>query len=486
MKTILLTGALSRTSDQQISLHLMENFSPSRAASGRMFVTSFLFFSVVALITSATVYADQVGIPETSIIVSHQDSAIDTDDCGTNLTPPCRTIQHAVNRIAPSGSITVFPGVYYENILVNKTGITISSLDGRPSTIIDGGRATNETVSEAMRIIADGVTIGLPNPTPNGYDLNNSNGFVFRNSVASGLFNLGNNVTISGNTATDNGARGFQFGLSTVDDFIDSSSKNIIDDPLNGATFVGDDLNVQTQSNIIVHNNLAYNNALGGLYFSAFDDSSVFDNNSISNRGAPAFLGQGSGFWIDAGSNRVTLERNRALSNTGDGIFYRRGGGNIGGLVTDQTAIGNIARTNGRHGIIFMGDDIIAQDNSASHNQGDGFHFMGFDTVLDVSNNILTDNLGAGLGFRGLFGNPNSILLNFDANGQPIRPGGIHHNLIRNNQAHSFPAEEMGNNFSRCGIASTINNGSIIEISANNLIGDQEICDSSGSSVVQR
>ena len=293
----------------------------------RKLSASLLNVLVVTVITSATVNAEQVGIPETSIIVSQQNSAADTEDCGTNLTPTCRSIQHAVNRIAENGIITVFPGTYVENILVDKAGIMIDSLDGWQDTVIDGGTTTNETVSEAIRIIADGVTIGVPNSS--------GNGFTLQNSVASGLFSIGNNVTVSGNVSNNNGARGFQFGLSTVEDSIDNSSKNIPDDPLNGATMVGDNAALQTQSNITVINNAAHSNALGGFYFSAFDDSTVTANISIDNRGAPGFLGQGSGFWIDSGSNRVTLEGNDASSNSGDGIFYRRGAGTppAGGIV---------------------------------------------------------------------------------------------------------------------------------------------------------
>lgn len=447
----------------------------------RKLSASLLNVLVVTVITSATVYAEQVGIPETSIIVSQQNSAADTEDCGTNLTPTCRTIQHAVNRIAENGIITVFPGTYVENILVDKAGIMIDSLDGWQDTVIDGSTTTNETVSEAIRIIADGVTIGVPNSSENG--------FTLQNSVASGLFSIGNNVTVSGNVGNNNGARGFQFGLSTVEDSIDNSSKNIPDDPLNGATIVGDNAALQTQSNITVINNAANNNALGGFYFSAFDDSTVSTNISNDNRGAPSFLGQGSGFWIDSGSNRVTLEGNNASSNSGDGIFYRRGAGTppAGGIVTDQTAIGNILSSNGRHGVIFMGNNIIAQDNISDSNQQDGFHFMGYDSVLDVSNNTLRGNSGAGLGFQDdLFGSNGLISpLNFDANGEPIQPGGIHHNFIINNQSHSFP-DELGNTFARCGIATILDNGTTIEMADNIWGNDQRICDLSGSTVLQR
>lgn len=455
------------------------------------FTLLLLIISFFTIITSITVYAEQIGIPETSIIVSLQNSATDSEDCGTNLTPTCRTIQQAVNRIAPGGSITVLPGTYNENILVDKEDIVISSIEGRSQTIINGSDATDETISEAMRIIADGVTIGWENSAVNG--------FTFRNSVASGLFNIGSDVTISGNAAENNGARGFQFGLSTVDDFIDNSSKDIMDDPLNGVTVTSDNVSLQTQSNVTVSNNTATDNALGGFYFSAFDNSLVHDNSASNNRGAEdpvpvdnvvpmeiIGLGQGSGFWVDSGSNSVILDRNSADDNSGDGVFYRRGfGEHPGGLVTNQSAIGNRVTSNGRHGIVFMGNNIIAHDNIAMLNQGDGFRFMGYETVLDVSYNAVIRNSGAGLGFAGqVFDDQNALVspLTFNFSGHP-EFGGIHHNLVINNLSHKFPA--LGGNFDRCGIATILDNGTVIEMSHNFWGGNQEICDRSGNTVQQ-
>lgn len=446
---------------------------------GTKLITTLSTSCVITLMTNANVYAEQIGIPEASIIVSQQNLAADANDCGSNITPPCRTIQHAVNRIAVNGSITVSSGTYVENILVDKAGITINSLDGSQDTTIDGSAATNETVSEAIRIIADGVTIGLANSPDNG--------FTLQNSVASGLFSIGNNVNISGNMAINNGARGFQFGLSTVDDLINNSSKNITDDPLNGATFVGVNATLQTQNNVTVIENTANNNALGGFYFSAFDNSYVSENESNNNRGVPS-LGRGSGFWIDSGSDQVTLERNRASSNSGDGIFYRRGGGNApAGVITDQSAIGNIVSSNGRHGIIFMGNNIIAQDNISEFNQQSGFHFMGYDRVLDISFNTIRGNSGAGIGFEnGLFNNninapvgePVVSDLNFDPNGTPIQLGGIHNNSITENLSHNVPG--LANTFTNCGIATNLNNGTTIQLADNDFGNDQVICDEFG------
>ncbi len=441
------------------------------------YLYGFFVISFLILVVSLTANAAQIGNPASLVFVGQGSWAADNENCGYTPWRTCRTIQHAVYRVREGGIIAVFPGTYQENILVDKQNIIIASFGGKERTFIDGSGATDETVSEAMRNIADGVAIGWPNSSRNG--------FTFRNSVASGLFNVGSNVNISGNAAENNGARGFQFGLSSVDDAIDTSNKDIPDDPLNGATKMVDAA-LQTQSNVTVNNNVATNNALGGFYFSAFDDSVVRDNTANSNQGAGG-LGQGSGFWVDSGSNGDRLERNTASNNSGNGIFYRRGfGAQPAGLVTDQTATRNVTRENGRNGIIFMGDNIVAQDNLAELNQGDGFRFLGFDTITDVSYNSAIGNSRAGIGFDGRFArfsNPSVLPLNFDNNGIPVQFGGIHHNLLVDNQDYGFA--DPNNDFTRCGIANTLDTGATIEISHNFWGDDQNICDASGTTIVQ-
>jgi parallel beta-helix repeat protein len=442
-----------------------------------------LLFSFALILNGSITQAAQIGEPAGVIYVSQfRFAATDTEDCGTTRRQSCRTIQHAVHRIAPGGFIRVFPGTYTENILVDKPNVTIASFGGSSRTIIDGSHASNEVVSEAMRIIADGVTIGRKKSSRSG--------FTFRNSAASGLFNVGSNVTISGNVAKNNGARGFQFGLSTIDDSIDTSSKNIPDDPLNGATFF-DNAQLQTQSNVTVDRNVAKGNALGGFYFSAFDDSVVRHSRAAFNRSSGSLnprSGRGSGFWIDSGSNVVTLDSNRASNNEGDGIFYRRGfGEQPAGMVTDQTAIFNVVTSNGRHGIILMGNNIIAQDNIAKSNQSDGIHLVGYDTVLDVSYNAVIGNSGAGIGFNddtiGQFVfNPFVSPIIFDAHGEPIEFGGVHHNIIINNLSHSLP--DLGGDFDNCAVASILDNGTRIELS-HNFLHDQNICDLTDNTIVR-
>ncbi len=72
---------------------------------------SFLSTFVITFIISTSSHVEQIGLPTTSIMVTQQSSAAaDTDDCGTIFsTPTCRTIQHAVNRVAQGGTIIKIP-----------------------------------------------------------------------------------------------------------------------------------------------------------------------------------------------------------------------------------------------------------------------------------------------------------------------------------------------------------------------------------------
>jgi hypothetical protein len=110
---------------------------------------------------------------------------------------------------------------------------------------------------------------------------------------------------------------------------------------------------------------------------------------------------------------------------------------------------------------------------------------MGYDTVSDVSYNALIGNSGAGLGFASEFAGANSLVspLIFGFNGHPVEFGGIHHNIITDNLSESFPS--LDDTFERCGIATELNNGTVIEMSHNFWGQNQEICDLSGNTVQQ-
>ncbi|VAW76370.1 hypothetical protein MNBD_GAMMA13-72 [hydrothermal vent metagenome] len=445
---------------------------------------SALIASFVTLSTGNVAYAHQIGTPLTPVFVSTDAGVQDTVNCGSRQ-QPCRSIQQAVHRVAVGGVIQVDPGRYFENILVDKEGISLTATGSYGVTFIDAGNSTNNTVPEAVRIIADDVLIS---------------GFTLMNSVASGLFNIGNNVTVTGNAARSNSGRGFQFGISTrgASDGLDNSARVVADDPLNGATSVPDAA-LQSQQGVQVSNNIANRNALGGFYFSAFDLGNVSRNFSIFSGdlgldtpqpGTPEVsnLGFGSGFWIDSGSNDDILSENIAFENSGHGIFYRRGFGAFpAGLVTNQLVTRNLTFKNRRNGIMLMGHNLLVTDNRSSQNGGDGMHFIGYDTVSNVSYNAVSQNGGAGIGFSNFAGTMQVRPISLDPQGIPTDNGGVHHNIIEGNLGNKIPT--LGA-IANCGIATDVV-GSTIEL-ANNVWNSapapspaQRICDASNSTIIR-
>ncbi len=80
------------------------------------------------------------------------------------------TIQDAVNAAAPESVILVSPGVYHENLTINKT-LTLTGQD-RMTTLIDGSPARS-----TIQIVADGVV--LENFTISGNSQSSDEGGVF-------------------------------------------------------------------------------------------------------------------------------------------------------------------------------------------------------------------------------------------------------------------------------------------------------------------
>jgi len=302
----------------------------------------------------------------------------DTYNCGSK-TRPCLTINQGVYRVASTTSpystssvskIYVGPGKYTENVSINKNGIRITSTHGTDSTII---KASN-TQHDAVYIASDGVYFGKK-----------GKGFTLTGSVdSSGLFSTGSYGQVMGNKAINNGARGFQFGNSTI-----AIGAAIPNEPLAGGAPAEPLIN---QTNVTVYYNIAEGNGEGGFYFSDFDNSTVKYNEAHNNlQTSGAFFGFGSGFWIDMNSNNDRFEYNIATGNDMSGFFYRRFG------VTDQIARYNQSSENLSHGFMLMGDVLTINRNTATNNAEDGFHFMGYDQVVEFGYNTAVGNIGTGV-----------------------------------------------------------------------------------------
>ncbi len=346
-----------------------------------------------------------------------------TYNCGTQ-TRPCLTINQGIFRALSTGApystssiskIYVGPGKYTENVRVNKTGIRISSTHGTNSTLIEASNPLHDTV----HISADGVYFGKY-----------KKGFTLTGSTDSnGLFSTGSYVQVYGNRAINNGARGFQFGNSTM-----AIGPMNPAEPITGGAPSQPLIN---QTDVTVYYNVAESNGEGGFYFSDFDNSMVRYNEARNNlQTLGGFMGFGSGFWIDIDSNNDRFEYNIATGNESSGFFYRRFG------VVDQITRYNQSSENQSHGFMIMGDALTITNNTSTNNVGDGFHYMGYDQVLEFAYNTSVGNTGTGVTF-----------------GNEIAAGmtsvdDMHHNNFINNDP-----------VSNCGLTNNFQNNSIFPYS---------------------
>jgi nitrous oxidase accessory protein NosD len=94
-------------------------------------------------------------------------AAVMTSACGSALAQTLDvpqsypSIQNALDAAPPGATVVVSPGTYRENLEINKP-VTLRSLDGPKSTIIDGNRAGPVIVARgtgAERVVIDGFTI---------------------------------------------------------------------------------------------------------------------------------------------------------------------------------------------------------------------------------------------------------------------------------------------------------------------------------------
>ena len=179
------------------------------------------------------------------------------------------TIQKAINAAYAGDIISVAPGTYYENIVLNKSISLIGA--GIDTTIIDGnftGNVMNITASNAN---VSGFTIQRSGTSwPNGIYVtshgNNVSGNIITNNYCGIYLDHSSNNSISGNNIT-NSVRGI---------FVNSCSNNtIFGNNITANTEAGISLD-SSSNNSIFHNNFVNNNIQ--VFFFTSDCADVWDD----------------------------------------------------------------------------------------------------------------------------------------------------------------------------------------------------------------
>lgn len=272
------------------------------------------------------------------------------------------TIQAAVDQATPGDTIFVPPGVYRENVVVNKSGITIQGSSG---AILDGDGLAGD---HGIRVAS-----ATPGVRLNGFRLE---GLTIRNyrqdgvfiirvdnfSVADGKYEnneeygiypvLSTNGVVEQNQASGSEDAGIYIGQS--DSVV--IRKNIAFDNTTG-------VEIENSTNVEASDNLIKNNSVGIIAFVfpgrslkitedvLIAENSVINNNRPNLEGDPddihAGLPDGVGVLI-LGGDRVTVLRNRVMNNDSVGIAVARLPADLANLdpLTDPFADDNLIVNN--------------------------------------------------------------------------------------------------------------------------------------------
>ena len=179
------------------------------------------------------------------------------------------TIQAAINTANAGDTVNVCPGIYNENITINKANLTVSSTGGAGVTIIKAA------------VIASVVTLTGVNATVDGFTL------VPAGSVAK--YDIGVNVAIAGNASAEiahNYIRGGRIGINLG---CASSGSTVYHNNVRGATETG--INIDTCEIPPAYpgstfNSVHHNTVCGGLFPYSIAGGQGSDFNSVHHNTA--------------------------------------------------------------------------------------------------------------------------------------------------------------------------------------------------------
>jgi parallel beta-helix repeat protein len=248
------------------------------------------------------------------------------------------SIQDAINAANPGNTVFVYNGIYFENVVLNKT-ITLTGED-RDNTIINGGGSGNVVYVNVSWVNITGFTITGSGSSPGNAGIN--------------LENI-QNCRIFENIASNN----------LVGIHIDDSDLNSITDNKASNNGVGISIYYMSTNNSIIGNNASSNSENGIQIFSS-------NGNYISDN--TASLNILDGFEIRE-SNGNIVTKNNVLNNGAYGLDLYMSDGNT---ITDNTA------SNNDYGIVV----ILSDNNIIYHNN----FIDNTNQVSDVSNGNQWDN----------------------------------------------------------------------------------------------
>ncbi len=249
-----------------------------------------------------------------------------------------RSISDAVSAANSGDTITINPGTYSENIVVNKP-ITITAAKPGSTTITAADPNRDVFLVQGANVRIEGVTVtGATGASASGINLDHASACVVTGITAHGNNNAvylqgATNCEVSSCNLADNG-----YGV-----YFDNASHNTIKDSVasgekGGSKALGDGIYMfYSSNNTISHNNLTANHVFGiSLYYSA--GNTISNNSILRNEDIGTRLG-----W----SNNNTLTFNTYSGNVNAGVVPVEASGNqiyLNNFVNQKNPIGSPER----------------------------------------------------------------------------------------------------------------------------------------------
>jgi nitrous oxidase accessory protein len=197
-----------------------------------------------------------------------------------------KSIQEAINSANEGDEILVYPGTYYENIIIDKR----LDLIGLKNPVIDAGGDYEK--GPGVTILADGILI-------EGFTIRNSTNTAGDPLSGAGVLVKSNNSIIKGNILENN----YRSGIKVLSGYNNTISDNSIHSNFEGI-LVADSHRNKIASNLLNSNNGA------GIFIMRSSDQNLITDNIIKNNSKGVLL-------TDAGFNEInnnTIFENKVIN----------------------------------------------------------------------------------------------------------------------------------------------------------------------------
>jgi len=236
------------------------------------------------------------------------------------------SIQSAVNAADIGYRIFVRSGIYHENVVINKDGITLHG-ENKENTIIDGGGIGNVVKITASYVNVSGFTIQNSGHSGAGIKFHASSGNqiqdnkIVNNDIGLWLYRShANNIT---NNLISNNKHGLFLNYSSLANII--TNNEIKNNRLNGVLF-----DEASRGNLIAGNHIE-GNEIGIKITNGSDGNMIHHNSFINNKEYNAF-DSSSNTWDDNVGEGNYWDDYTGIDENGDGIgdtpYYIPGGDN--------------------------------------------------------------------------------------------------------------------------------------------------------------